>query len=159
MTTSGIAIPVALYRVPYETTTGRPFSTAERTVLSCVDAGLRTFDAVHAEMALHPRIVAECVTTLFETGLLEFDAGESFLLCSRDYVAVVDERCGRIVIQRGDAEYLSSHLEQRVHHWHRHRGRREHEETHEEENEQRRQQPIALSRPQESNEFFDKSHG
>jgi hypothetical protein len=80
MKSSGIAIPVALYRVPYETTTGRPFSTAERTVLSSVNAGISTFEAVHVDMALHPRIVAECITTLFEAGLLEFHGGESFRL-------------------------------------------------------------------------------
>ncbi len=67
-----VAIPVSVFRVECDIATGRPFATAERTVLKSIAAGNVHFDALKQDLALHPRIVAECLTALFEAGIIEF---------------------------------------------------------------------------------------
>jgi len=78
-----IGIPVSVFRVECEIASGRPFAMAERTVLKSISVGNITFDALVVDLGLHPRLVAECLTALFEAGIIEFQQGsEAFSITS-----------------------------------------------------------------------------
>jgi hypothetical protein len=66
-----LAVPVSVFRVECDIASGRPFAEAERTVLKSIAAGNADFEALKHDLALHPRIVAECLTALFEAGIIE----------------------------------------------------------------------------------------
>jgi hypothetical protein len=70
-----IGIPVSVFHVECEIASGRPFAMAERTVLRSIGAGNVEFEALIADLSLHPRLVAECLTALFEAGIIEFKQG------------------------------------------------------------------------------------
>jgi len=70
-----IGIPVSVFRVECEIASGRPFAMAERTVLKSIAAGNIEFEALVTDLSLHPRLVAECLTALFEAGIVEFQQG------------------------------------------------------------------------------------
>lgn len=67
-----IGIPVSVFRVECEIASGRPFAMTERTLLKSIAAGNVDFEALVADLSLHPRLVAECLTALFEAGIIEF---------------------------------------------------------------------------------------
>lgn len=70
-----IAIPVSVFQVECEIASGRPFALAERTVLRSIAAGTTDFEVLVAESGLHPRMIAECITALFEAGIVVFQHG------------------------------------------------------------------------------------
>lgn len=70
-----IGIPVSVFRVECEIASGRPFAMAERTILKSIAAGNVEFEALVTDLSLHPRLVTECLTALFEAGIIEFQQG------------------------------------------------------------------------------------
>jgi predicted transcriptional regulator len=70
-----IAIPVSVFQVDCEIASGRPFAMVERTILRSISAGNDEYERLIEDLGLHPRIVAEALTTLFEAGIIEFRHG------------------------------------------------------------------------------------
>jgi phosphatidylserine/phosphatidylglycerophosphate/cardiolipin synthase-like enzyme/DNA-binding transcriptional ArsR family regulator len=70
-----LGIPVALFEVECEIASGRPFAMVERTVLRSIADGNDEYERLVEDLALHPRIVAEALTALFEAGIIEFRHG------------------------------------------------------------------------------------
>jgi predicted transcriptional regulator len=94
-----IGIPVSVFRVECEIASGRPFAMTERTILKSIATGNIEFDALIADLRLHPRLVAECLTALFEAGIIEFQQGSGgFSITS----------IGREAL--GDPEFIPSNL-------------------------------------------------
>jgi predicted transcriptional regulator len=70
-----IAIPVSVFQVECEIASGRPFSIVERTIVRSISVGNDEYDRLLEDLCLHPRIVAEALTSLFEAGIIEFQEG------------------------------------------------------------------------------------
>jgi predicted transcriptional regulator len=88
-----IGIPVSVFRVECEIASGRPFAMAERTILKSIAAGNVEFEALVADLSLHPRLVTECLTALFEAGIIEFQQGSgAFSITSIGTEALRDAR-------------------------------------------------------------------
>jgi hypothetical protein len=94
-----IGIPVSVFRVECEIASGRPFAMTERTILKSIAAGNIEFEALNADLCLHPRLVADCLSALFEAGIIEFQqGGGAFSITSIGKEAL------------GNAEYIPSTL-------------------------------------------------
>jgi phosphatidylserine/phosphatidylglycerophosphate/cardiolipin synthase-like enzyme len=88
-----IGIPVSVFRVACEIASGRPFAMTERTILKSIAAGNVEFEALVADLSLHPRLVTECLTALFEAGIIEFQqGGGAFSITSIGDEALSDAR-------------------------------------------------------------------
>jgi phosphatidylserine/phosphatidylglycerophosphate/cardiolipin synthase-like enzyme len=70
-----LGIPVSVFEVECEIASGRPFAMVERTVLRSIANGNDEYERLNEDLALHPRIVAEALTALFEAGIIEFRHG------------------------------------------------------------------------------------
>ena len=88
-----IGIPVSVFRVECEIASGQPFAMAERTILKSIAVGNVEFDTLVSDLHLHPRLVAECLTALFEAGIIEFQQGTgAFSMTSVGQEALKDEK-------------------------------------------------------------------
>ena len=85
-----IGVPVSVLQVECEIASGRPFAMAERTVLRSVAAGTNEFSALVAELGLHPRTIAECLTALFEAGIVVIEGTGRFSLTETGREALDD---------------------------------------------------------------------
>ena len=70
-----IAIPVSVFQAECEIASGRPFSIVERTIVRSIADENDEYDSLVEDLGLHPRIVAEALTSLFEAGIIEFREG------------------------------------------------------------------------------------
>ena len=86
-----LGIPVSAFEVECEIASGRPFAMVERTVLRSIAAGNDEYERLNEDLALHPRIVAEALTALFEAGIIEFRHGSgAFSITAIGDTALVD---------------------------------------------------------------------
>jgi phosphatidylserine/phosphatidylglycerophosphate/cardiolipin synthase-like enzyme len=86
-----LAVPIAIFSVDCEIASGQPFGLVERTVLRSIDAGHDEFEALLRDLPLHPRMLTECLSELFEAGILEFSgAAGAFSITSVGREAIRD---------------------------------------------------------------------
>lgn len=85
-----VAIPIAVFSVRFETALGRAFSACERTVLRCLEAGLTGYEAIVAEMSMHPRIISESIATLIETGLVDLNSDGTLQITPAGRIAIAE---------------------------------------------------------------------